>query len=83
MPEYASCHFLYKVFGWSGATDENGDRCWVEAAQVVLVKLASLSKTSIAAVNGSAAGMGFDLALACKFRYASCRTCQQSAIEMA
>lgn len=43
---------------------------WLRSANKVLSKLESLTKPTIAAINGSANGFGFDLALACDYRYA-------------
>lgn len=31
----ASYHLLYGVFGWSGASDDNGDRGWVDVRHVI------------------------------------------------
>ena len=31
----ASYHFLFAVFGWSGSTDETGERGWVDVRHVV------------------------------------------------
>lgn len=43
---------------------------WIKEAKELLSKVSSLSKPSIAAINGSAMGFGFDLALCCDYRYA-------------
>ena len=34
----ASYHFLFAVFGWSGSTDETGERGWVDVRHVVEYK---------------------------------------------
>jgi acyl-CoA thioester hydrolase len=34
----ASYHFLFTVFGWSGSTDETGERGWVDVRHVVEYK---------------------------------------------
>ena len=31
----ASYHFLFKVFGWSGATDKNGETGWVDVRHLI------------------------------------------------
>jgi acyl-CoA thioester hydrolase len=31
----ASYHFLFKVFGWTGATDKNGDTGWVDVRHLI------------------------------------------------
>jgi acyl-CoA thioester hydrolase len=34
----ASYHFLFTVFGWSGSTDETGERGWVDVRHVIEYK---------------------------------------------
>ena len=34
----ASYHFLFAVFGWSGSTDETGERGWVDVRHVIEYK---------------------------------------------
>ncbi len=31
----AAYHFLFNVFGWSGATDENGEMGWVDVRHII------------------------------------------------
>lgn len=44
---------------------------WSEAAHKMVKVISSFPKPTIAAINGTAVGAGFDLALACDFRIAS------------
>ena len=39
MIDDASYHFLFAVFGWSGATDETGERGWVDVRNVIDYKV--------------------------------------------
>ncbi len=39
----ASYHFLYEVFGWSGASDPEGRRAWVDARHVIDYQLEILA----------------------------------------
>lgn len=44
---------------------------WTEAAHALMIRLYSLDKPTIAAINGTAVGAGMDLTLCCDFRIAA------------
>jgi acyl-CoA thioester hydrolase len=53
----ASYHFLFTIFGWSGATDETGERGWVDVRNVIEYK-AEVSAGDILEVRASLVKIG-------------------------
>jgi len=53
----ASYHFLFKVFGWSGATDESGEIGWVDVRHVIEYR-AEVSAGDVLEVRASLVKIG-------------------------
>jgi len=53
----ASYHFLFTIFGWSGATDGTGERGWVDVRNVIEYK-AEVSAGDILEVRASLVKIG-------------------------
>jgi acyl-CoA thioester hydrolase len=53
----ASYHFLFEVFGWSGATDETGELGWVDVRHVIEY-LAEVSAGDVLEIQASLVKIG-------------------------
>ena len=60
----ASYHFLFNVFGWSGATDEDGETGWVDVRHLIEYR-AEVSAGDVLEVRASMVKIGTKSITAC------------------